>query len=305
MRGPARRSDLLDPAVLSRLSRLPARARQPMLGTVTGLHRSATRGSSVEFAEYRKYVPGDDIRHVDWRVFARSDRFFMKEFEADTNLRCVLAVDASASMAFEGRHGRKFDLARRLAAHLAVLYARQGDAVGLSLFGGPAPVEIPPRRSAAHLRHVLDRLEAAVPRGDGRVVDALHRIAERTGRRALILVFSDLFEDAAPLLDGFQHMRFQRHDLGIFHLLDPVELDFDFDRPIRFVDLESAGRLITDPALIAGGYRRELRAWLDALRRGSREFGADYRRARTDEPFERILSGFLLSRTRIGERGVS
>ena len=303
MRPPTPHRELLDAGVLSRLARIPLHARHPMLGSVTGAHRSATRGSSVEFAEYRKYVAGDDTKHVDWRVFARTDRFYMKEFEADTNLRCTLALDVSGSMAFGARHGSRLDLARRLAAHLAFLLTRQGDAVGLSLFGGTRAVDIPPRRSGAHLRHVLDTLTAVKAGGRGDLVEGLHRIADRTPRRGLVIVLSDLFAEIEPLLDSFQHMRFQKHDLAVFHLLDPLEIDFDFDRPIRFVDLEGSDRLITDPAVVAEGYRRAFRTWLEALTRGSREFGADYQLVRAGEPLERVLSAFLLRRTRTGAGG--
>lgn len=297
MAGEAHR-EFLDSAVLARLSRLAVEARAPMLGSVTGIHRSATRGSSVEFAEYRKYVPGDDIRHVDWRVYARTDRFYMKEFEADTNLRCHLVLDSSGSMAFESRHGRKFDYARRLAATLAYLLVHQGDAVGLTCFDGRGATEIPPRRSPAHLKNVFDTLAGVRPGGASAIVETLHTLAEKARRRALVVVFSDFFTEVGPLLDAFQHMRFQKHDLAVFHLLDRQELDFAFDRPIRFVDLESPFQMISDPAMVAAGYRRELDAYLETLQRGSREFGVDYQRVVTDANYEAVIASFLLERLR-------
>ncbi len=288
--------EYLDAAVLSRLSRLTLEARVPVAGGVSGIHRSATRGSSVEFAEYRKYVPGDDVKHVDWRVYARSDRFYMKEFEADTNLRCHLVFDVSHSMQFAARHGRKFDYARRLAATLAYLLIHQGDAVGLHGFSDRVVADIPPRRAPAHLRAIFEALDRFKPAGPTELVGTLHRLAEKIRRRSLVIVFSDFFTDVAPLLDSFQHLKFHKHDIAVFHLLDRRELDFDFDRPVRFGDLESDFHLVTEPAVIAAGYQRELQEYLQDLQRGCREFGVDYRRVVTDENYETVLAGFLLQR---------
>lgn len=293
----------LDAGVLARLSRLTVNARQPMLGSVTGLHRSATRGSSVEFAEYRKYAPGDDIKFVDWRVFARTDRFYMKEFEADTNLRCQLVLDATGSMGYAGRHGRKLDYAVKVAATLAHLFVHQGDAVGLSLITHAGLKEIPPRRAPSHLRHIFDALAALKTGGTADLAGALHSLAEKIRRRALVIVISDFFAEAGPLVNAFQHMRFQKHDLALFHLLDRDEASFEFDRPIRFTDLENSFQLITDPALIAADYRREFDAHLEVLQRCGREFGADYQRVFTDHDYEQVLAAFILQRLRAAQAG--
>lgn len=274
-----------------------------MIGSVTGVHRSATRGSSVEFAEYRKYVPGDDIRRLDWRVYARTDRFYMKEFEADTNLRCEIVLDLSGSMAYAGGHGSKLDFARRLSATLAYLMIHQGDAAGLRLVGSGADRVIPPRRSPAHLGVLLDELAGARAAAAVDLPEALHRAADQIRRRAMVVVISDFFAEPDGLLSAFQHMRFQRHDLVLFHLLDPQEVQFDFDRPVRFADLEGPHHVISDPALIARDYRAEIGAYLDTLQRGSREFGADYQRVMLDAGYERALTSFMLERARPGPRG--
>jgi len=299
MPSPAHR-DLLDPAVLARLGRLAVQARRPMLGSVTGLHRSATRGSSVEFAEYRKYAPGDDPRHLDWRVYARTDRFYMKEFDADTNLRCILFLDLSGSMGYANKHGSKLDFAKRMAATLAYLLIKQGDAVGLWLAGEHSDRELPARRSPAHLRLLMDVLHTATPQGENNLMDSLHRAADRIRRRALIIVLSDFFTDPEPLLRAFRHMRFQHHDLALFHVLDPQELAFDFDRPIRFVDLERTHTLISDPSQTADAYRAEIGRYLDELQRGSREFQADYQRVMMHTGFEKALASFILRRQQGG-----
>lgn len=304
MAGDTQRS-FLDAAVLARLSRLTINARHPMLGDVAGPHRSAARGSSVEFAEYRKYVPGDDIKHVDWRVYARSDRFYVKEFEADTNLRCVVVLDATGSMAFSARHGRKLDYAIRMTAPLAHLFVHQGDAFGLTVVTGQGARDIPPRRSPAHLRHIYDTLAAVKPGGTSDLPRILHDAAEKIRRRALVIIVSDLFSPAEPLINAFRHLQHQKHDVAIFHLLDREEVDFDFDRPIRFVDLESSFQLVTDPALMAADYRREFDRHLDALQRGAREFGVDYHRVVTDRDYEQILTAFILQRLRTGAGGAA
>ena len=291
----------LDHQVLSRLSRLDVIPRGLVAGSFSGQHKSPHRGSSVEFAEYRKYVPGDDIRHIDWRVYARSDRFYLKEFEADTNLRCYLILDCSASMGFTSGHGTKFDYARRLAATLAYLLIHQGDFVGLQCFTNTVTHDIPPRGNPAHLRNIFDQLEKIEPTGETQLVPVLHDLAERFRRRALVIVFSDFFTDVAPLLECFQHMRHRKHDLAVFHLLDPLELSFRFERPIRFIDLETRFALVTEPGTIQQQYHEALQQYLKDMQRGCREFNVDYRQVVTSTPYDRVLTDFLLERMRKGQ----
>jgi len=289
--------DFLDSKVLSRLLNLQLLARGPMEGNVSGRHQSPHRGSSVEFAEYRKYVAGDDTRHLDWRVYARSDRFYMKEFEADTNLRCYLVLDASGSMGFAAAHGTKFAYARRLAASLAYLTMHQGDAVGLACCSEKVFQDIPPRRNPAHLKNIFNALGATSPAGPTGLVAALHQLSEKVRRRALVIVFSDLFSDPEELLGCFQHLRYRKHDLAVFHLLDRAEMDFSFDRPTRFVDLEDGGNLLVEPSLVRPQYQEALHKYLERLRQGCREFAADYRLVTTDQEIEKVLADFLLART--------
>ena len=191
--------DFLDGDLLSRLGALPFESRTPMLGNVAGKHRSPHRGSSVEFAEYRKYVEGDDTRRLDWKVFARSDRFYIKEFEADTNLRAYFVVDASGSMNFEGEHGSKVSYARQVAASLAYLLVNQGDAAGLSVCTDKLHLEIPPSRNVSHLEHIFSTLNDLEPGGETGLVEALHTVAEKVSQRALVVILSDLFSDPEEL----------------------------------------------------------------------------------------------------------
>ena len=290
------RHEFLDPKVLARLSRSQLQARLPMSGSMSGRHKSPHRGSSVEFAQYRKYAPGDDIRLLDWRVYARTDRFYLKEFEADTNLRAYFVLDCSASMGFSGASGSKLDFARKMIATLAYLLVQQGDAVGLSCFAEEPLAEIPARRNAAHLGNLFDGLKKLSPKGKTGLVPALHKLAEKAPQRSLVLIFSDCFTPVESLLPCFQHLRFRKHDLAVFQVLDRAELEFKFARPTRFIDLESPFTLLAEPETIRARYFAELNRFLARLKTGCREFKTEYRQVVTDENFEKIIADFLVQR---------
>ncbi|MCA9034936.1 MAG: DUF58 domain-containing protein [Planctomycetaceae bacterium] len=295
--------DFLDPAVISRLSALPLDARIPMVGNVSGRHRSPTRGSSLEFSEYRKYVPGDDTRRLDWRAWGRSDRFYIKEYEADTNLRLCLIIDVSGSMGF-GANGSKeagktkLDYARRLAGTLAYLAAGQGDAVGLFCAGEGFRREVPPKRNSTSLRVVLDELAQMKSEGETGLPVALHEVAERVAQRALVVIISDLFMDPEELRSCFQHLRFRKHDVAVFHLMEQSEIDFGFDRPMKFVDLEGVPAMMVDPTSIAREYRAAVQQYLEQIRHITRDSGVDYRRVGIEEDYSDVLAKFLLGRKR-------
>lgn len=288
----------LDPKVLARLAGIPLFARQPMQGTVSGRHQSPHRGSSVEFAEYRKYVAGDDLRRMDWRAYGRSDRYYVKEFEADTNLRCCLVLDTSGSMEFGSRGVTKIEYARRMAGALGYLALLQGDAVGLTCVAGSVVRNIPPRRNPAHLSAVFDVLEAARPRGPTQLTTALHELAETVRQRALVVIVSDLFVEPEEVRHAFEHLRFRKHDVAVFHLLDPQELDFDFRRPMRFVDLEGGTSIFAEPNVIAERYLAAVRQYLERLKQIVLESAIDYHRVNLTDDYEQVLARFLTQRTR-------
>jgi len=288
--------DFIDPKVLARLGGLGLHARLPMLGNVSGRHRSPIRGSSLEFAEYRKYVPGDDTRRMDWRAWGRSDRFYIKEYEADTNLRLCLIVDTSGSMNFAAKGVSKLETMRSLAGTLAYLCAHQGDAVGLYCAGKDFHTEIRPKRNARHLRVVLDQLAEIKAAGETGLADALHRAAESIQQRALVVLLSDLYIEPEILNSCFQHLRFRKHDVAVFHLLDQTEVDFDFDRPTRFLDLEGAAPIMTDPNLVGRQYRQALADYLADLQTVMREAAVDYQRVNLGVPVDDILARFLVGR---------
>ncbi len=296
---PDRRArSFLDPAVLSRLASYPLFARRPMQGNVSGRHPSPYRGSSVEFAEYRKYVPGDDLRRLDWRAYGRSDRFFVKEFEADTNLRCCLVIDTSGSMGFGSASITKLEYARRIAGALGHIALLQGDAVGLACIAKGIVRNIPPRRNPAHLMTVFDILEQTQPHGETQIVPVLHELAETIRQRALIVIISDLFVEPELLRGCFQHMRFRKHDLAVFHLLDPRELSFAFRRPMRFLDMEGGPAIFAEPNEIAERYHKALSGYLEQMHQSVLESVVDYHRIGIDEDYEQVLARFLIGRTR-------
>lgn len=287
----------LDPKVLSRLLPLPLHARHAMLGGVSGKHRSPVRGSSIEFAQYRKYVPGDDTRRLDWRMWGRSDRYYIKEFEADTNLRLCLIADASGSMKFGKEGATRLDFTRRMAGTLAYLAAQQGDAVGLWTMNAGKKSELPAKRGASHLGLVLDALGELKPEGETRLVESLHEAAEKIKQRALVVIISDLLVQPADLKPALQHLTFRKHDVVVFHLLDQQEIDFDFDRPARFVDLEGGEAVLADPTDIARQYREAVRQYLTDMDDLVRTTGIDYHRVKLHEKYDDVLARFLLGRT--------
>ncbi|MBN1854053.1 MAG: DUF58 domain-containing protein [Pirellulales bacterium] len=297
-----RSRSFLDPQALSRLASIPLTARRPMQGTISGRHPSPHRGASVEFAEYRKYVPGDDLRRMDWRAYGRSDRYYVKEFEADTNLRCCLVLDTSGSMAFGSGNFRKIDYARKIAGTLSYLAVQQGDAVGLTCVAKGIVQSIPPRQNPAHLMHVFDILEQAVPAGETQIVPVLHELAETIPQRALIIILSDFFAEPDEVRGALEHLRFRKHDVTAFHLLDPLELAFHFRRPMRFVDMEGGPAIFAEPNEIAGRYHKALEQYLAKIQDVVLRTAIDYHRLSIDEDYERALMRFLTGRTQT--RGV-
>ncbi len=282
--------------MLARLSAIPLFSRRAMQGSVSGRHMSAQRGSSVEFAEYRNYVPGDDLRRVDWRAFGRTERYYVKEFEADTNLRCCMVLDTSGSMAFGSQGQSKLEYAQQLAGALAYLAIQQGDAVGVSCVADGMVADLPPRRNPAHLSTIFDILEQAEPKGETQLIPILHELAESVAQRALIVIFSDFFLPTDELRDCFEHLRFRKHDISVFQLLDPVELAFEFQRPMRFLDMEGGASVFADPTEITDRYHEALATFLADFKKMMLETGTDHHQVTLDTDYEKVLMDFLAVR---------
>ena len=290
----------LDPQVLSKLQGLDLIARLVVEGFMTGLHKSPYHGFSVEFAEHRQYMPGDALKHVDWKLYGKSDRFYVKIYEQETNLRSYLLLDASASMGYasEGRVS-KYQYASYLAAALAYLMNSQQDAVGLLTFRDAIDRLIPPRSSRSHLKLLLTHLERTKPGSTTAMGSALEYLAERIKRRSLVILLSDLMDDPEKVVRGLKHFRHRGNEVVVFHILDPYEVRFPFRREAGFVDVETGRELVTQPWEIAGEYRRRFDAWSLAYQRACLENRIEYVRLATDVPYEVALLRYLEKRKKL------
>ncbi|MGQ0735443.1 MAG: DUF58 domain-containing protein [Acidobacteriota bacterium] len=286
----------VDPAVLARIGNLALVARNVVDGVINGLHRSPYFGASVDFAEHRGYVPGDDIRRVDWRVFARTDRYFVKEFEADSNSNFSVLLDVSKSMAF-GNRLSKLDYAKTLAACLTYLVSKQRDRVGLVTFDEAVVDHVPP--SAKHLEVVLHTLDRARARRPGRLGPPLRRLAEHFGRRGIVVVISDLYEEPQEVFDALSLLRFRGNDVILFHVLDPAEIDFTFDEASSFEDLESGEQIPVVPSALREQYRAMVREHIAALTSKAAEQRVDYTLLNTTIPLDHALFGYMSIRDRL------
>jgi uncharacterized protein (DUF58 family) len=267
-------------------------------GFIAGMHRSPFHGFSVEFAEHRPYMPGDPLKNLDWKVLAKSDRYLVKQYTEETNLRAHLLVDLSGSMGFQSKRASlsKLEYARSLAAALAYLMIHQQDAVGVMLFADRPLRYVPPRSVRSHLDVVLKTLAEGQPAGRTRLGPALHELAERIKRRGLVVLLSDLLDTPADVLSGLQHFRHRNHEVIVFHVLDPDEIDFPFTDTSTFVDMESGAQLTTEPWEIAARYRERLEAWRSRYSRACREQLVDYVPLDTRMPFDRALLAYLEKR---------
>jgi uncharacterized protein (DUF58 family) len=286
----------VDPTVLARVGNLDLVARSVVDGVINGLHRTPYFGASVDFAEHRGYVPGDDIRRVDWKVFARTDRYYIKEFEADSNSNFTTLLDVSKSMAF-GAKISKLDYAKTLAACLTYLVHKQKDRVGLVTFDEDVVDFVPP--SAKHLDvvlHTLDRAKAVRP---GRLGAPVKKLAEHFGRRGIVVLISDLYEDPETVMDALSLIRFRGNDVIIFHVLDEAEIEFDFKDPSAFEDLENGEQIPIVPDALAEQYRALVREHIASLTARAAEHRVDYAMLNTSTPLDYALFSYLSIRDRL------
>jgi uncharacterized protein (DUF58 family) len=290
---PPRKVREIDRRAVGKISRLQLRARLAVEGYYSGIHKSPYHGFNVEFAEYREYSPGDDLRYLDWRVLARTDRHFIKQFEAETNLSCYILLDASGSMDFTTARETRLDYGAGLAAALSLLMLRQGDQAGLVVFDNAVRQFIPPRGNARHFSAIVDALERLRPGADTDVAAVLHEIAERIRRRSMVVLISDLFDDPEALLNGLQHFRHRHHEVIVLHLLDDAEIEFPYDRVTLFEGMERGEEIVVDPRVVAESYRARFHRFLETLRHGCTEKNIDYQRMQLSDPFDRALTAYI------------
>ena len=292
----------LDPKTLNKLARLELKARAIVEGYITGLHKSPYHGFSVEFAEHREYAPGDDLRYIDWKVFGRSDRFYIKQYEEETNYRCHVLLDTSESMAY-GRTGvTKFEYGAMIAAALSYLISKQQDSVGLALFRESILKQVQPGSSSQHLRQVFHELEQAKPDGKTSLGKVLHEAAEKITRKGLVLILSDAFDDVEAVLEGLQHLRHRRHEVLFFHLMDRDELEFSFRDMTKFEGMEAMGDVLASPHALRKHYLAEVEAFQAKLRKGCRDYNVDYKLFDTSEPLDIALTTYLTTRSAMRAR---
>lgn len=292
----ARTRQFLDPAVVARLGTLELRARTIVEGFLTGLHRSPFKGFSVEFAEYRQYMPGDDLSTIDWKVYARSDRHYVKKFEAETNLNCHIMLDVSGSMGYGSRGLTKFDYAQCLAASLAYLMNRQRDGVGLTAFDEGVVGMLPASARTGHLRAMLLTLERLKLGQKTNVAKPMHQLAASIRKRGMVVLISDLLDDPERVIRGLKHFTFHGTDVVVFQVLDPHELEFPFERATRFTDMESEAEVTAVPALVRQHYIDAMQTLIARYRRELGGAGIDYHLLTTTDPLELALMQYLSTR---------
>lgn len=296
------KSGYLDFDVIARIDNMQLLAKGVVEGFILGLHRSPYRGFSVEFAEYRQYSPGDEIKHIDWKVFGKTDRYYIKQFEEETNLSCHILLDASGSMGYKSNPQglSKLEYASYMAACLSYFIMRQRDAVGLTIFDNKVRSVLPSRMRQSHLKHVLAALEGTEPGGETSLSQPMHDLADGLKRRGLVILISDLLDDPAAVLSALQHFRFQGHDILVFHVMDNAELNFPFDSMTEFTDLETGLKSTVSAEGIKPVYMKELKAFLAAYEKGCAGVRADYKLFDTRQPLELALSEYLFRRSRMG-----
>jgi len=288
-------SKYVDPAVLAGISKLDLRAKLVVEGFITGLHRSPFHGYSIEFAEHRAYVPGDDLKHIDWKVLGRKDRYYVKLYEEETNLKAYMLVDCSRSMKYKSEHAAmsKYDYACTLGATLAYLLLLQQDAVGMCLFDNEERAFIPPSTNPAHLNNICTLMETTLTEDKTNIPELFSRLAERFRRKGLVIVISDLFAPPEHIEKALQHFHHNKHEILVFHIMDHQELAFGFEGNIRFEGLEFEPSVTVDAKLLAPAYRRIVEAFRQRMQKNCTDSNIDYVLMDTSKPMETALGRYL------------
>ena len=289
-----------DPDGLARVGNMELVARQVVEGFLTGRHRSPYHGFSVEYLDHRAYTPGDEARSIDWKILARTNKYYVKLFQDETNLRAYILLDCSRSMAFKSGAMSKLEYGSYLAAALSYLMLHQNDAVGLVLFDSEVRQYLPPKARPTQFRRILELLDHSHSKEDTDVGAVLHDVAERIPRRGLVILLSDLIDDEAKIANGLQHFRHNNHEVLVIHTLDDAELTFPYDRLTRFKDMEGAGRVVVNPKGLRSRYLARMQTFLEGVKAACFERGISYNLANTKEPYDVFLAAYLEKRARLG-----
>ncbi len=290
----------LKPEVVAQLANMELRARLVVEGFITGLHKSPYHGFSVEFTEHRQYMPGDEIKHIDWKAYGKTDRYFIKQFEEETNLKSYIILDASKSMDYSSNGNlRKVEYASYIAAALSYLMVEQRDAVGLTIYDERVQTSLPPRATKSYLKQLLKELENLKPGNKTGTAESLHYVAEQIKRRGLVIILSDLFDDPVKVATAFKHFRHKGNEVIVMQVLDPMERSFAFGTDAVFKDMETKEELTTQPWHIQKAYQQSMKEFLDFYKKECRENNIDYVLLDTSMPFDKALFEYLNKRKRI------
>jgi uncharacterized protein (DUF58 family) len=291
----------LDPEILSSIGSLEIVARQVVEGLRIGLHRSPVRGISSEFTAYRQYVPGDEVRQIDWKAYARFNRYYIKQFDAETNFVANLLLDGSESMTYGSGKISKLEYAKYLAASMAYLTVNQGDSVGVGMFDGELQNYIQPKSNLSILSDISGEMEKLDPQPRTNVGAVLHEFANRMSQRGFVMLFSDLFDNTEEFINGLNHLRFGGHNVVLFHVLDRYEIEFPLNGMWKFIGLEGEGELVTQPARVRANYLKEFEGFVRQIKNACDRAAVDYVMVNTGDPIEHTISNYLLQRSALAK----
>ena len=291
--------DYLSSSVIKKINNIALRAKLVVEGFIIGLHKSPYHGFSVEFSEHRPYSFGDEIKYIDWKLLAKTDKLYIKQFEEETNLKCHILFDKSASMGYGSNDITKFDYAQTLCASLSYLMIKQQDAVGLTTFDKKISTSIPPKSKASHLNILLNALHNAKVKGETEISKILHSLAESIKKRGLVILISDLLDNQEEVIKGLRHFRYKGHEMIIFHIMDNKEILFDFNEGINFIDLENNEMIKTDPRQIKSAYRKAYSDFCNQYKLECRKNNIDYVQINTSDSLDKSLIEYLIKRTKI------
>ena len=291
--------NLLSSSIINKIDNLALRAKLVVEGFLAGLHKSPYHGFSVEFAEHRPYEYGDDVKYIDWKLWAKTDKLFIKQFEEETNLKCYILLDRSKSMKYASNKLSKFEYSKSLAASLAYLMIKQQDAVGLSTFDNKINLTIPPKTKPSHFNLIAQTLHNAKTGNTTKVSNILHILAQSIKKRGLIILISDLVDSHEDIMNGLKHFRYKGHEVIIFHILDPREIDLNFNESVKFIDLESDESITTDPRQVKAAYQKEIKDLVDSYKNQCRKNKIDFINISTSDSLENSLINYLIKRNKL------
>jgi uncharacterized protein (DUF58 family) len=294
-----KKNNYLSNEAISKLDNLQIKAKKVVEGFIVGLHKSPYHGFSVEFSDHRSYEPGDEVRHIDWKLWAKTDRFFIKRYEEETNLKAHIIIDQSASMGYSSHSMSKLEYSKILGASFSYMLIKNQDAVGLCMFNSRIKKTIPARSTKSHLNLILSEMNKIEPRSKTDIAKALHECAEKTYKKGLVILISDLMDNPTKILKGLKHLLYKGHEVLVFHILDPREIDFDFKDRVRFKDMESGEEIITDPRQLKKSYQKQLNKFMNFYKQNCGKNQIDYIPIQTNQSLDTALTEYLVKRQKL------